>query len=84
MQSTFDRELALEILNQIFDAIQKIKKRFAPINSSEEFINSDEGMEKLDSICMQLIAIGESLKNYESVVDILPILPVIHVDLAQT
>jgi uncharacterized protein with HEPN domain len=67
MQSTFDRELALEILNQIFDAIQKIKKRFAPINSSEEFINSDEGMEKLDSICMQLIAIGESLKNFDKI-----------------
>jgi len=54
----FDRELALEILTQIFDAIQKIKKRFGPINSAEEFTSSDEGMEKLDSICMQLIAIG--------------------------
>ena len=63
MQSTYDRELALEILTQIFGAIQKIKKRFAPINSAEEFTNSEEGMEKLDSICMQLIAIGESLKN---------------------
>jgi uncharacterized protein with HEPN domain len=61
----YDRELALEILTQIFDAIQKLKKRFAPINSAEEFTNSDEGMEKLDSICMQLIAIGESLKNLD-------------------
>ena len=84
MQSMFDRELALEILNQIFDAIQKIKKRFAPIDSAEEFIKTDEGMEKLDSICMQLIAIGESLKNYQSLVGIMPILPVIHIDLVQT
>ena len=45
MQSTYDRELALEILTQIFGAIQKIKKRFAPINSAEEFTNSEEGME---------------------------------------
>ncbi len=67
MQSTYDRELALEILTQIFDAIQKIKKRFAPINSAEQFSNSDEGMEKLDSICMQLIAIGESLKNLDKI-----------------
>ena len=67
MQSTYDRELALEILTQIFDAIQKIKKRFGPINSSEKFTNSDEGMEKLDSICMQLIAIGESLKNLDKI-----------------
>jgi hypothetical protein len=55
-----------------------------PLYTAEEFTSSDEGTEKLDSICMQLIAIGESLKNYESVVDISTILPVIHVDLAQT
>jgi len=67
MQSTYDRELALEILTQIFDAIQKVKKRFTPINSAEEFANSDEGMEKLDAICMQLIAVGESLKNLDKI-----------------
>jgi uncharacterized protein with HEPN domain len=63
----YDRELALDILTQIFDAIQKIEKRFGPINSAEEFTNSDKGTEKLDSICMQLIAIGESLKNLDKI-----------------
>jgi len=29
------------------------------------FTVTPEGMEKLDSICMQLIAIGESLKNID-------------------
>jgi uncharacterized protein with HEPN domain len=67
MQSTYDRKLVLEILTQISDAIQKIKKRFAPINSAPRFTSSDEGMEKLDSICMQLIAIGESLKNLDKI-----------------
>jgi uncharacterized protein with HEPN domain len=67
MQSTYDRKLVLEILTQISDAIQKIKKRFAPINSAQQFTSSDEGMEKLDSICMQLIAIGESLKNLDKI-----------------
>ena len=47
MPSTFDRKLALDILTQISEAIQKVKKRFAPINSAEQFTNSDEGMEKL-------------------------------------
>jgi uncharacterized protein with HEPN domain len=67
MQSTYDRELAIEVLTQIFNAVQKIKKRFASINSAEEFTNSDEGMEKLDAICMQLIAVGESLKNLDKI-----------------
>jgi uncharacterized protein with HEPN domain len=33
----------------------------------DDFTNSQEGMEKLDSICMQLIAIGESLKNIDKI-----------------
>ena len=67
MPSTYDRELVLEVLTQILEAIQKIKKRFDPINSAEQFTNSDEGMEKLDAICMQLIAVGESLKNLDKI-----------------
>lgn len=63
----FDRELALEILSQIYQATQTILRRFAPIQSSEDFINSEEGFEKLDAICMQLIAIGESLKNFDKI-----------------
>jgi len=31
------------------------------------FTVTPEGMEKLDSICMQLIAIGESLKNIDKI-----------------
>jgi len=67
MPSTYDKELALEILKQILEALQKIEKRFRPITSPAKFTNSDVGMEKLDSICMQLIAIGESLKNFDKV-----------------
>jgi uncharacterized protein with HEPN domain len=38
-----------------------------PLYTAEEFTSSDEGTEKLDSICMQLIAIGESLKNLDKI-----------------
>ena len=61
----YDRELALEILTQIYESTQTILKRFEPVKSVEDFTGSDEGMEKLDSICMQLIAIGEGLKNLD-------------------
>jgi uncharacterized protein with HEPN domain len=67
MPASYDRELALEVLTQISDAIQKIKKRFDPVDSAEQFTNSEEGMEKLDAICMQLIAVGESLKNLDKI-----------------
>jgi uncharacterized protein with HEPN domain len=63
----YDKELIRDILNQILDAIQKVRSRFAPIKIVDDFTNSQEGMEKLDSICMQLIAIGESLKNIDKI-----------------
>ncbi len=63
----YDKELVLDILNQILDATQKVITRFTPIQTVEDFTNSLEGKEKLDSICMQLIAIGESLKNIDKI-----------------
>ena len=63
----YNQELALEILTQIFQSTQTILKRFEAVKSADDFTSSDAGMEKLDSICMQLIAIGESLKNFDKV-----------------
>jgi len=62
-----DKELILEILKQIFDSTQKILKRFEPIKSVNDFTDTEAGMEKLDAICMQLIAIGEALKNLDKI-----------------
>jgi uncharacterized protein with HEPN domain len=62
-----DEELILEILDQIYKSTQKVLKRFKPIKSVNDFTESDEGMEKLDAICMQLIAIGEALKNLDKI-----------------
>jgi uncharacterized protein with HEPN domain len=62
-----DKELILEILKQIFDSTQTILKRFEPIKSVNDFADTEAGMEKLDAICMQLIAIGEALKNLDKI-----------------
>ena len=64
-----NRELVLEILEQIYDSTRKVLKRFEPIKSAQEFTDSDSGMEKLDAICMQLIAIGEALNNLDKITD---------------
>ena len=62
-----DKKLTLEILEQIYDSAQKVLKRFEPIKSVNDFTDSETGMEKLDAICMQLIAIGEALKNLDKI-----------------
>jgi uncharacterized protein with HEPN domain len=63
----FDKELGIEILSKIYYSTQIILKRFKPIKSPDDFMDTEEGLEKLDAICMQLIAIGESLKNLDKV-----------------
>ncbi len=69
MLSMYDKELVHDILSQILDATHKVITRFESIKTVEAFTNSPEGLEKLDSICMQLIAIGESLKNIDKITD---------------
>ena len=63
----YDKELALEILSQIYQASQTILERFKPVKSISDFTHSPAGMEKFDSICMLLSAIGEALKNLDKV-----------------
>jgi len=65
----YDKELAVEILSQIYQATQTILQRFEPVKSANDFTDSPAGMEKFDSICMLLSAIGEALKNMDKVTD---------------
>lgn len=63
----YDRALVLEILQRLHMATVTILQRFEPVKSVQDFTESPSGMEKLDSICMLLIAIGESLKNLDKI-----------------
>lgn len=65
----YDKELAMEILKQIYHATELILQRFESIHNVSDFTNSPAGMEKLDSICMQLIMIGEGLKNFDKITE---------------
>ena len=67
MQSMYDKELVLEILSQISDAVDVALQRFEVVSDVSYFTDSPNGKEKLDSICMLLIAIGESLKNIDKI-----------------
>ena len=64
-----DKELVLEVLHQTAEAVGKVLRRFAPVNSIAYLTDTPEGMEKLDAICMLLIAIGESLKHINKITD---------------
>ena len=63
----YDVGLTKEILRQILRSAQTIARRFASIRAPEDFVTSEAGLEKLDAICMQLIAVGENVKNLDKV-----------------
>ena len=63
----FDKRLVLSILKQIDDALETIKGRTVMIQSADDFSGSPAGMEKLDSICMLFMAIGDALKNIDKI-----------------
>ena len=65
----YDKELMREILTQILKSADTILYRFQPVKEVKDFTDSPAGMEKLDSICMQLIAMGEGLKNIDKITD---------------
>lgn len=65
----YNPELLIEVLTQIRHACSLVLQRFEPVRSIEDFTGSPTGMEKLDAICMQLIAIGESLKKVDTITE---------------
>lgn len=61
----FDKELIQSILRKIQKALETILQRAETIHTSNDFLTTSSGVERLESICMLLIAIGESVKQID-------------------
>ena len=55
--------MILSTLDDIQISLKLIIQRCKDINCSDDFLHNDDGLLKLDSISMRLIAIGEGFKN---------------------
>jgi uncharacterized protein with HEPN domain len=60
-----DKATTAELIVFILESLRLINRRFNDINSSDDFLDSDEGLDKLDAISMRLQSIGEALKNLD-------------------
>jgi len=58
-----DKSSTIELLDFILESIRLIDRRFENIQSGDDFLENDEGLDKLDAISMRIQAIGETLKN---------------------
>ncbi|HRW08478.1 MAG TPA: DUF86 domain-containing protein [Caldilineaceae bacterium] len=60
-----ERTLLSERLQLILEALERIPRRFANITTPDDFVSSQSGVDKMDSICMVLLAAGEEFKKID-------------------
>ncbi len=60
-----NKELILSSLEDISFSLELVLKRVKNIQTADDFLESENGLEKLDSISMRLVAIGEAFKNID-------------------
>ena len=65
MEYTFDKEIALDSLKKIKAMLELITKRAKVVKTPDDFLRSPGGMMRLDAICMNLIALGETVKGLD-------------------
>lgn len=58
----FDPQLLIERLTIVLESLQRIPRRFAVITTPADFTQTDDGIDRMDAICMMLIAVGEEFK----------------------
>lgn len=60
-----DRDLLIDRLTSILEALERIPRRFAGIEEPSDFQASEAGVDRKDGICMVLIAVGEDFKTID-------------------
>ncbi|CAA6817623.1 MAG: protein of unknown function DUF86 [uncultured Sulfurovum sp.] len=65
----YDKEIVIDLLHHMIDATEKILHRNRDICSIDDYLQDDNSLMLLDSICMQLIAIGEAVKKIDKETD---------------
>ena len=61
----YDSGLLLERLQCVLTALERIPRRCSGISQPSDFLASEAGLDRMDAICMILIAAGEEFKNID-------------------
>lgn len=61
----YDRDILIERLTSILEALERIPPRLAGIECHSDFTDTPEGCNRMDAVCMVLLATGEELKTID-------------------
>lgn len=65
MAYSFDTEIALDSFLKIKAMLELVAERASVVKEPNDFLCSSSGMMRLDAICMNLIALGETVKGLD-------------------
>ena len=65
----YNKTLVASSILQIQNLLNTISERTKNIDSVDDFLSTPNGMILLDAVCMNLIALGEAVKNLDKVSD---------------
>ena len=65
----FDKELVIDSLQKIKAVLDLVTERASVVDRPGDFLSSPGGMMRLDAICMNLIALGETVKGLDKLTD---------------
>ena len=63
----YDDSLVFDIVEDILISVNKIISRTQNIKKSDDFLEDETSLILLDSVCMQLIAIGQGIKDIDKI-----------------
>ncbi|MBR5352664.1 MAG: DUF86 domain-containing protein [Bacteroidales bacterium] len=63
----YNKDLVASSLHQIQSLLSTILERAKNVTDVNDFLSSPNGMILLDAVCMNLIALGEAVKNLDKV-----------------
>lgn len=63
----YDESPVSDIIEDIIGATETIIQRCSKVNCMDDFLDDEDGQMLLDSICMLLIAIGESVNQIDKI-----------------
>lgn len=69
MESMCREQMILSLLRKIQQTVERILVNSEKINSPSYYLLTPEGMERLESTCMLLIAIGEGVKGLDKLTE---------------
>ena len=62
---SFDKAIVTDLFQQIVEHLELTRKSFAAVSNANFFGSSHAGKEKLASICMFLMVVGEQIKKID-------------------